>query len=129
MPNKWIPWVKVLVHAVCLIPLLDLYRTYKSGSLVLLADPVNYVTHQTGFWALWLLIASLAVTPVRRLHPKLANLAAAGAVCVLLCDAAPGDLCVPVLGVRRGGGVGRLEGPACGHHRRRVEAGLADESG
>jgi methionine sulfoxide reductase heme-binding subunit len=74
MPNKWIPWVKVLVHAVCLIPLLDLYRTYKSGSLVLLADPVNYVTHQTGFWALWLLIASLAVTPVRRLHTKLANL-------------------------------------------------------
>ena len=74
MPNKWIPWVKVLVHAVCLIPFFDLYRTYKSGSLVLLADPVNYVTHQTGFWALWLLVISLAVTPARRLHPKLANL-------------------------------------------------------
>lgn len=74
MPNKWIPWVKVLVHAVCLIPLIDLYRIYKSGSLVLLADPVNYVTHQTGFWALWLLVTSLAVTPLRRLHPKLANL-------------------------------------------------------
>ena len=35
---------------------------------------MNYITHQTGYWALFLLIASLAVTPVRRLHPKLANL-------------------------------------------------------
>ena len=74
MPNKWIPWVKVAVHVVCLLPFLGLYRMYKSGSLVLLADPVNYVTHQTGFWALWLLVGSLAVTPVRRLHPKLGNL-------------------------------------------------------
>ena len=47
---------------------------YRSGSLGLLADPVNYITHQTGYWALLLLLASLAVTPVRRLHPKLANL-------------------------------------------------------
>jgi sulfoxide reductase heme-binding subunit YedZ len=74
MPTKWIPWVKVAVHVVCLLPLLDLLRMYYAGTLVLLADPVNYITHETGFWALWLLIASLAVTPVRRLHPKLANL-------------------------------------------------------
>ena len=39
-----------------------------------MADPVNYITHQTGYWALFLLMASLAVTPVRRLHPRLANL-------------------------------------------------------
>ncbi len=39
-----------------------------------MADPVNYITHQTGYWALFMLLASLAVTPVRRLHPKLANL-------------------------------------------------------
>ena len=74
MPNKWIPWVKVAVHVVCLLPFVSLYRMYKSGSLALLADPINYITHQTGFWALWLLVISLAVTPVRRLHPKLANL-------------------------------------------------------
>lgn len=74
MPTRWIPWVKVAVHVVCLLPLLSLYRLYNSGSLALLADPVNYITHQTGFWALWLLVCSLAVTPIRRLHPKLANL-------------------------------------------------------
>ena len=74
MPNKWIPWVKAAVHVVCLLPFVSLYQMYKAGSLALLADPINYITHQTGFWALWLLIASLAVTPVRRLHRRLANL-------------------------------------------------------
>jgi sulfoxide reductase heme-binding subunit YedZ len=38
------------------------------------ADPVNYITHFTGDWALWLLLASLTVTPLRRLHGKLSNL-------------------------------------------------------
>jgi methionine sulfoxide reductase heme-binding subunit len=74
MPNKWIPYVKVLVHLVCLLPLLNLLQMYRSGAFGLMADPVNYITHQTGYWALFLLMASLAVTPVRRLNPKLANL-------------------------------------------------------
>jgi sulfoxide reductase heme-binding subunit YedZ len=74
MPNRLIPYVKVLVHLVCLLPVIGLVRMYLSGALGLLADPVNYITHQTGYWALFLLLASLAVTPVRRLHPKLANL-------------------------------------------------------
>jgi sulfoxide reductase heme-binding subunit YedZ len=73
MPTKWIPYIKVLVHLVCLVPFIKLIRMYQSGALGLMADPVNYITHQTGYWALFLLIASLAVTPVRRLHPKLAN--------------------------------------------------------
>jgi sulfoxide reductase heme-binding subunit YedZ len=33
---------------------------------------VNYLTHFTGDWALWLLLADLAITPVRRLHVSLA---------------------------------------------------------
>jgi len=74
MPTRWIPWVKGAVHVVCLLPLIKLYMMYRAGTLVLLADPVNFITHETGFWTLWLLIASLAVTPVRRLHAKLANL-------------------------------------------------------
>ncbi|MGP8260870.1 MAG: sulfite oxidase heme-binding subunit YedZ [Acidobacteriaceae bacterium] len=74
MPTKWIPWVKVLVHGVCLLPLLRLVEQYRSGELGLMADPVNWITHQTGYWTLFLLITSLAVTPVRRLHPKLGNL-------------------------------------------------------
>jgi sulfoxide reductase heme-binding subunit YedZ len=74
MPNRLIPYVKALVHLVCLLPLLKLLQQYHSGALGLLADPVNYITHQTGYWALFLLMATLAVTPVRRLHPKLGNL-------------------------------------------------------
>jgi sulfoxide reductase heme-binding subunit YedZ len=74
MPTKWIPYVKALVHAACLAPSALLLQMYFSGALGLKADPVNYLTHQTGYWALFLLIASLAVTPARRLHPKLANL-------------------------------------------------------
>jgi sulfoxide reductase heme-binding subunit YedZ len=74
MPTKWIPYVKVLVHVVCLLPFLKLIEQYWSGALGLMADPVNWITHQTGYWTLFLLLASLAVTPVRRLHAKLANL-------------------------------------------------------
>jgi len=73
MPTKWIPYVKALVHVVCLLPFLELIQMYNSGALGLKADPVNYITHQTGYWALFLLMASLAVTPLRRLHAKLAN--------------------------------------------------------
>ena len=64
----------MLVHGVCLLPLLRLLEQFRSGELGLMADPVNWITHQTGYWALFLLIMSLAVTPVRRLHPKLGNL-------------------------------------------------------
>ena len=74
MPTRWIPYVKVLVHAVCLLPFLKLIVLYRSGALGLMADPVLYITLLTGYWTLYLLIASLAVTPVRRLHLKLGNL-------------------------------------------------------
>jgi sulfoxide reductase heme-binding subunit YedZ len=74
MPTRLIPYIKVLVHIVCLLPVLELLQQYHSGAMGLMADPVNYITHQTGYWALFLLMASLAVTPVRRLHPKLGNL-------------------------------------------------------
>ena len=39
------------------------------------ADPVNYITHFTGNWALWVLLGALAITPMRRVHPSLAALA------------------------------------------------------
>jgi sulfoxide reductase heme-binding subunit YedZ len=74
MPTRWIPYVKVLVHLICLLPLLQMLEMYHSGALGLMADPVNWITHQTGYWTLFLLIASLAITPVRRLNPKLSNL-------------------------------------------------------
>jgi sulfoxide reductase heme-binding subunit YedZ len=74
MPTRAIPFVKVVVHLVCLLPLLKLLEMFHAGALGLLADPVNYITHQTGYWALFILLASLAVTPMRRLSPKLSNL-------------------------------------------------------
>jgi sulfoxide reductase heme-binding subunit YedZ len=72
MPSKVIPWLKVLVHAFCLLPALSFVWQYRSGALAALADPVNALTHWTGDWALWLLLVDLAITPIRRLSPKLA---------------------------------------------------------
>jgi sulfoxide reductase heme-binding subunit YedZ len=65
--NRTIAWVKVGVHALCLLPAALLLRMYFNGTLALEADPVNYITHFTGNWALWMLLGSLAITPVRRL--------------------------------------------------------------
>jgi sulfoxide reductase heme-binding subunit YedZ len=74
MPTRMIPYVKALVHVLCLAPFLLLLKQFRSGALTALADPINYITHATGDWALWILLVSLAVTPVRRLHPGLSNL-------------------------------------------------------
>lgn len=74
MPTRLIPYVKALLHLLCLTPSVLLLARYRSGALTLLADPVNYITHFTGDWALWILLISLAVTPLRRLHPRLSNL-------------------------------------------------------
>ena len=71
MSARAIVWVKVAVHAACLLPFLYLLERYRNGSLALDADPVNSITHFTGDWALWLLLACLAVTPLRRLHASL----------------------------------------------------------
>jgi len=62
---------KVLVHALCLLPLVWLLHVYTSGRLAQYADPVNYITHFTGNWTLYILFASLAITPIRRLSPRI----------------------------------------------------------
>lgn len=72
MPSRAIPYIKVLVHLLCLAPFAYLLTGYRNGALANLADPVNYITHFTGNWALWILLIDLAITPVRRLHPSLA---------------------------------------------------------
>jgi sulfoxide reductase heme-binding subunit YedZ len=71
MSNRTIAYVKVVVHALCLLPAVVLLRMYLNGSLALEADPVNYITHFTGDWALWMLLGSLAITPLRRLFAGL----------------------------------------------------------
>lgn len=74
MPTRAIPYVKILVHLFLLNPIFWLFQQYRGGSLQNDADPVNTITHFTGNWAMYILLASLAVTPLRRLHPKLSNL-------------------------------------------------------
>jgi sulfoxide reductase heme-binding subunit YedZ len=71
MPNRAIPYVKTVVHVLCLLPALYLLQMYRNGALAAEADPVNFITHFTGNWALWLLLVDLAITPVRRVHSAL----------------------------------------------------------
>jgi sulfoxide reductase heme-binding subunit YedZ len=68
---------RALVHATVvaggLAPLAWLALGAARGALG--ANPVETITHATGAWALRLLLASLAVTPLRRVAPRLAALA------------------------------------------------------
>ncbi|MBK1645673.1 sulfoxide reductase heme-binding subunit YedZ [Thiocapsa imhoffii] len=57
--------LKPLLFALCLLPLLLLVGRGIIGSLG--PNPVEVLTHETGNWALRLLLLTLAVTPVRRL--------------------------------------------------------------
>ncbi len=75
MPNRWLPWFKAVAHLACLGPLAWLgwrmYRSATSDPSALGPDPTETVTFFTGFGALRLLVISLAITPIRRLLPKL----------------------------------------------------------
>src|ERR1022692_2370872 len=58
-------WVEAPVFLVCLIPMGELvWRMYRQD---LGANPVEYITHETGVWALRFLAITLAISPVRRL--------------------------------------------------------------
>jgi methionine sulfoxide reductase heme-binding subunit len=59
---------KAVVWVLCLLPAADLARRALTGALT--ANPIEYITLQTGFWALVLLLATLAVTPLRRLSGR-----------------------------------------------------------
>jgi sulfoxide reductase heme-binding subunit YedZ len=72
MPNRFIPYLKAIVHVLCLLPFAYLLNRYHNGTLAAEDDPVKYITHFTGHWALWMLLADLAITPVRRLRSPLA---------------------------------------------------------
>ena len=57
--------VKSTVFLICLIPLGQLSYGYYSDNLT--ANPIEYITRFTGSWSLIILLASLSVTPLRRL--------------------------------------------------------------
>jgi sulfoxide reductase heme-binding subunit YedZ len=74
MSKRAIVILKALLHILCLGPFFWLLHLFTSGALGLYPDPINYITHFTGDWTLYILFASLAITPIRRLSPKIAFL-------------------------------------------------------
>src|SRR5665213_887372 len=74
MSKRSIIALKVFFHLVCLAPFAYLLHLYRSGALALNPDPVNYITHFTGDWTLYILLATLAITPLRRLSPRISFL-------------------------------------------------------
>ena len=62
---------KVFLHAAALTPLAILgsqvWEVWQTGNDALGADPVAEIEHRLGLWALRLLMATLAITPLRQL--------------------------------------------------------------
>jgi sulfoxide reductase heme-binding subunit YedZ len=58
-------WTKLVLFLACSGPLA--YLAWQIWKQDLTANPIEYITHFTGDWALRLLIVTLAVTPLRRL--------------------------------------------------------------
>ena len=74
MSKRAIITIKTLLHLLCLAPFAWLLHLFTSSGLTNYADPINFITHFTGDWTLNFLFATLAVTPIRRLSPKLSFL-------------------------------------------------------
>src|SRR5664279_5753975 len=56
---------KVALFVLCLIPLLWLARRAWNGDLT--ANPIEYITHFTGDWAIRMVVFTLTITPLRKL--------------------------------------------------------------
>lgn len=70
MPKRFIVLAKVVAHVLCLLPFFWLLQRYRSGALALEPDPINSITHFTGDWALWILLATLTISPLRRISSR-----------------------------------------------------------
>ncbi len=58
-------WIKVPIFMLCLVPAAQLvWKAFHHG---LGANPIEYVTHQTGDWILIFLVLTLSITPARKL--------------------------------------------------------------
>lgn len=62
---KYHTTVKAVLHLLCLLPLLRLLFKYFNDDLT--ANPIEFITHSTGIWTLVILLASLAITPLRKI--------------------------------------------------------------
>jgi sulfoxide reductase heme-binding subunit YedZ len=61
--------LKPIVFLACLLPLASLGLRAVEGRMG--ANPIERITHQTGWWTLAFLLGSLAITPLRRLSKVL----------------------------------------------------------
>jgi methionine sulfoxide reductase heme-binding subunit len=64
-PGRAILGAKILLWLLCLAPAARLAQRALTGRLT--ANPIEFITLHTGYWALVMLVATLAVTPVRRI--------------------------------------------------------------
>ncbi len=62
-------WLKLAIFPACLVPLGQLF--WKGATAGLGANPIEAITHSTGDWTLILLLATLAITPLRKLTRQL----------------------------------------------------------
>jgi sulfoxide reductase heme-binding subunit YedZ len=62
---KYSPALKAVVFVACLIPLGQLLYYAWVGDLT--ANPIEFITHFTGDWSLIFLLATLGVTPLRKI--------------------------------------------------------------
>lgn len=69
MRNRTIVLLKIPVWLACLYPLAKLLYQAATGTLG--PDPTHTVTFATGDATIWILILSLAISPLRRLIPQL----------------------------------------------------------
>ncbi len=58
-------WIKVVIFSLCLVPVGRLSWLALHGALG--ANPIEYVTHDTGDWTLIFVVLTLAITPARKL--------------------------------------------------------------
>jgi sulfoxide reductase heme-binding subunit YedZ len=58
-------WMKIPMFLVCLAPFARLLWRYHADDLT--PNPIEFITHFTGDWAIRFVVATLAITPVRKL--------------------------------------------------------------
>ena len=65
MPRRWIILLRIVVWALCLSPLSLL--AWKATHDLLGANPLSEITLTTGHWTLYLLLTTLAISPLRKI--------------------------------------------------------------
>jgi sulfoxide reductase heme-binding subunit YedZ len=65
MPHRWIILLKIVIWALCLTPVSLL--AWKATHDLLGANPLSEITLTTGHWTLYLLLTTLAISPLRKI--------------------------------------------------------------